>query len=112
MNANGAKKIQVCRCRSWYRSWRLEAGCQIKTSFEFPRQASIRASITLNEKVVYRRVLLIFLMSAMPAPVLPAQKTRVQVSAASGAALERVNPAHRMGRVKYNNPGLPSNAGF
>ncbi|MFB0553094.1 MAG: hypothetical protein ACETWQ_07240, partial [Phycisphaerae bacterium] len=28
------------------------------------------------------------------------------MSAASGATLERVNPAHRMGRLKYNNPGL------
>ena len=58
MLGNGAKKIQVCRCRSWYRSWRLEAGCQIKTSFksrlaagQVPRQASIRESTTLNEKV-------------------------------------------------------------
>jgi hypothetical protein len=71
----------------------------------------------MNANIIKNPVSLfiIFLMSAMPAPVLPAQKTRVQVSAASGAALEsrpseglgeRVNPAHRMGRLKYNNPGL------
>ncbi|MFH1884232.1 MAG: hypothetical protein ABIL62_16160 [Planctomycetota bacterium] len=48
---------------------------------------------------------IIFLMSAMPAPVLPAQKTRVQVSAASGAALP-LGMAKSIERVKYNNPGL------
>jgi len=37
-------------------------------------------------------LLIIFLVSA--------------ISTGSGAALERVNPAHKMGRVKYNNPGL------
>ncbi|GAG45573.1 unnamed protein product, partial [marine sediment metagenome] len=47
----------------------------------------------------------IFLMSAMPAPVLPAQKTRVQVSTASGAALP-LGMTKSIERVKYNNPGL------